>query len=511
MTVVDLKVAASRPLGVAQELGASELGEQTVFSKAVVLTGEREVLVTRNGRWCLLDALRLLSRVVGDLQVVLPPGVPDVQAELDALLPTLWSQRTVRQIPEHDCNWAGAVAVLNIGTQVRPGLPWTSIIADGWVARCTSGTTPLSPGCKQDNPLSCLLAASFGVTEVFKRVYGVPREKAAPMEDAAFSLFEMSTSFSGLGPQLPVEIQLPNTLVLGAGAIGNGLVLLSSQLPLTGSLLLMDKQDFADENFGTCTLLDAVSWLGKPKAQVLGQWLRVHSALVVDGMKCTIETALADGRLEGRMFDLVINGLDDIDARKAVQTLWPRLVVDGAINSIGAAVVTHSMAHRELACLRCAFESPVKDHITEHSEVTGLSRTSLEGDQNRPISDEDIAKAVEHARPWLKEQQRLGQTICSTMGAAQASGLGLKLIEGFRPSVPFVAATSAALVMAQVLRNLLWGEERFVHVFQLASVFVGPDTALRVKRPASRHCECTRYRGVIDQLLAARPLVSTEP
>lgn len=504
-TGVDNKLAASRPLGVAQELGAGELDATTVFSKTVVLTGEKDVLASANGRWCFVDSLRLLSRVVGDLQVVLPDGVPNVQAEVDALLPTLWSQGKVRQVAERQCDWDNAVAVLNVGTQVRPDLRWTSIIANGWVARCTSGSRPLPAGCEQDNPSSSMLAASFGVTEVFKRVYGVPHEKAPQVEDAAFSLFEMSTSFTGLGPQLPQSIRLPTTLLLGAGAIGNGLVLLASQLPLTGSMLVVDKQDFGDENFGTCTLLDVTAWLGEPKAKMLGNWLSERSELDVKGLKTTIEEALANNLLAGKNFDLVINGLDDIDARKAVQMLWPRLIVDGAINSAGAAVVTHSMAHRKFACLRCAFDSPKKDHITAQSEVTGLSRQSLQGDQNRPITDEDIAKAAEVVRPWLREQQRLGRTICSTMQAAQAAGLGLRLKDGFMPSVPFVATAAAALVVAQVLRNLLWPDESFVHIFQLASLFVGPETETRVKRLASAECECTRHAGVIDQLITMRP------
>lgn len=504
-SAVDNTLAASRPLGVAQELGASELDAATVFSKTVVLTGEKDVLACRNGRWCFIDCLRLLSRVVGDLQVVVPDAVPELQAELDALLPILWSQGKVRQIAASQCDWGSAVAVLNVGAQVRPDLRWTSILANGWVARCTSGCKPLPAGCEQANPLSCMLAASFGVTEVFKRVYGVPREKAPLMEDAAFSLFQLSTSFDGLGPQLPASISVPDTLLLGGGAIGNGLALLLSQLPLTGHLLVIDKQDFGDENYGTCTLLNLATWLGQPKAEMLGKWLDERSGLNVSGLKSTIEDALDKNLLEGKQFDLVINGLDDIDARKAVQMLWPRLTVDGAINSAGAAVVTHSMTHRKFACLRCAFDSPKKDHIRAQSDTTGLSRASLQGDPNRKITDEDIAAAAEAARPWLREQQRLGRTICSTMQAAQAAGLGLRLKDDFMPSVPFVATASAALVVAQVLRNLLWPDEKFVHVFQLASLFVGPETQIGVKRLASAECECTRHAGVIDRLLATRP------
>ena len=95
---VNTDLAASRPFAVARDLGAGEIEARTVFAKTVVLTGEGEVLMTPNGRWCLLDCVRLLARVVGDLQIVLPQGVPDLETELATLLQTVWSQGEVRQV-----------------------------------------------------------------------------------------------------------------------------------------------------------------------------------------------------------------------------------------------------------------------------------------------------------------------------------------------------------------------------------------------------------------------------
>jgi molybdopterin/thiamine biosynthesis adenylyltransferase len=348
-----------------------------------------------------------------------------------------------------------------------------------------------------------MLAASFGVTEVFKRVYGVPVDVASPMENVAFSLFELNNEFQDYGPQLPTSISLPNTLVLGAGAIGNGLVLLLSQLPLHGRVLLMDKQNFGAENYGTCTLLDLAEWIGKPKAKMLANWLRPRSVLEIQDEMSTIETAL-DENVFKHPVNLVINGLDDVAARRAVQKLWPSLLVDGGINSAGAAVVTYSTAHRKFSCLRCNFTDANGDAEALQAKATGLDRSSFEGDPNRLITDEDIGKADESARAWLREQQRTGQTICSTISAGMASRLGLALAKDFRPSVPFVATASAALVIAQVLRNLLWPEQKFIHEFQFSSLFVGASTGVRLGRLASPDCECTKNSKVIDAIIASR-------
>lgn len=501
MTAADRALASSRPLGVAAELGAQGLDPETVYSKRVILTGELEALKSRNGQWCFLNSLRLLSRVVGVLDVAVPEGLPQLQQEVDDLSATLWSPGRVHTVAAAQLSFDGATAVLNVGSQVRADLPWTSISASGWVARCTSGGRPLAPEFEQDNPITCLMSASFGVTEVFKRVYGVPADRAALVEDVAFSLFELSIAFADCGPPVPSSIALPKTLLLGAGAIGNGLALLLSQLPLTGELLVMDKQNFGTENHGTCTLLDSDGWLNQAKAEMLAAWLNERSILDVHGERTKIEDA--DARLT-KGVDLVINGLDAVDARRAVQRLWPSLLVDGAINSLGAAVVTHSVQHRKFACLRCAFAEPDRDHIAVQTHATGLHAESLKGDQNRAITDEDISAAEEWARDGLREQQRLGKSICSTVGERTSATLGIKTVDGFRPSVPFVATAAAALVVAQVLRNLLWPELKFVHEFQFSSLFVGADTGLKVGRLAFPTCECTRNSAVIDGLIATR-------
>lgn len=497
-------LAASRPLGVARELARAPVDRDAIFSRRVILTGEKCFLEHANGRWCFEDALRLLARTVGELDVVVPDGVPEFRREVEALIGTMYAQGAVRLVPGQEPEYEGATAILNVGPSARTDLPWTAVISNGWVARCSSGGARLPAECRQSNPLGALLAASFGVTEVFKRVYGIPSEVAEPCGETAFSLFTMSQSFSDVGPALPEPVILPRTLLVGAGAIGNGVVLLASQLPLAGSLSILDKQPFAPENLGTCCILDAQSWLGKSKAKMLGGWLQERSQMDVEGIDSTIQMAMQDDAFTSKNFDLVINGLDDVTARRDVQKLWPSLLVDGAINSIGASVVTHSMDHRNFACMRCTFSEPQVDLAAAQQRATGLSQASLNGDANRPLSDVDIDAASEEFRPWLRDQQRKGATVCSTIASGMAERLGLVFSPGFRPSVPFVATASAALVMSQVLKGLYWRSEPFVHEFQFGSLFIGPDTGVRFSRKAAPDCICTTKRHIIDEVLAER-------
>lgn len=56
------------------------------------------------------------------------------------------------------------------------------------------------------------------------------------------------------GPPIPVELHI-DSLVVGAGAIGNGLIHLLAALPLRGRVAIVDRQVFGTENLGTCILI----------------------------------------------------------------------------------------------------------------------------------------------------------------------------------------------------------------------------------------------------------------
>ncbi|MEH0166722.1 ThiF family adenylyltransferase [Roseateles microcysteis] len=500
-------VEASRPMGVAQELSATVLDTKTIFSRRVVLTGELDTLSTANGRWCLFDAMRLLSRVVGVLQVALPRGLPDLDAEVRVLADGLWSQGSVevRHIDETDFNMA--VAILNVGHQGRDDVPWTSVNSDGWLARCTSTATAIPADCRQANPLGAMLAASAGVAEVFKRVYGVPTEAYPMMDGEQLSLFSLDPGHADIGPPLPEVVRLPSTLIVGAGAIGNALILLWSQLPLEGTVHILDKQVYGEENLGTCCLLDQNQWLGGGKAELLAGWLKANAvgAIEATGEQCMVGDAVDGGSLTAKRINLVINGLDDNQARHDAQRLWPSLIVDGAINSFGAAVVTHSLERPDWACLKCTFPLPEKDALGDQARATGLGAASLDGDTNRPISEADIAAAAPEVQEELRAGRQASATLCSMLPRLLArQRLGVELEEGFRPSVPFVASAAAALTMAQVLRHLNWPDARRIHEFQIADLFRGFHTSLTLQRHASMGCQCTTQRDAILALTKRR-------
>jgi molybdopterin/thiamine biosynthesis adenylyltransferase len=510
MRIQEVK-ATSRPNGVAEMLIGHPVNREEVLRKKVVLTCELGALATQNGRWCFLDCLRLLPRLVGHLTVLIPDGLGIFEQEVRSLVGTVRRVGSLELLQHRDdADFDDVSAILCVGFESNPQLPWTTINSNGWVARVASSGEALPRDMEQSNPIGALMAASFGVTETFKRLYGVPPEVVPVVRLVEFSLYDLKTSPNDVGPKLPDDITIPDTLIVGAGAIGNGVALLLSQLKLKGRLHIVDKQAYGEENFGTCTLLDGADWLNSSKAECIARWLEQRSDLHVTAEQGLVANARSGAVVSSMVVDLVLNGLDDVAARHDVQMLWPTTLVDGGINAIGAGVVTHRLDHPEGACLRCTFSLPSQDDRELQSKATGLSKASLTTNLDRPLTGADVDQAEEAKRPWLITKLAEGKTICATITEAQSEKqLGVELEDGFRPSAPFVATASAALMVAEALKALLYPEAVFSQSFQIANLFLGPTSSVASLRRPSQACECVTQREIIDRLAEKR--LSTNP
>jgi hypothetical protein len=508
---VDTNKAISRPLAVAIKLAGNSIVQVNVYTKLVVLTGDRNVLLSQNGHWCFMDALTLLSRIVGNLVVMLPDNVPKLTAEATEFCQRAWHHGSLRVINTIDLDLLEtADAILNVGTRIDQSRPWTVVNSNGWVARVSSGQEPLPDDVDQSNPMAALMAASFGATEVFKRIFEVPQEVAPLWDRFEFSLFEQTTTPTSCGPRLIDEIRIPDTLMIGGGAIGNGIALIASRLPLSGRIHLVDKQDYADENLGTCILTEREGWLGEPKAVRLAAWLRQRSVLTVSGEKALIESAKSGPTVTSLAINLVLNGLDDPEARRSAQDLWPAIIVDGGINEIGAAVTQFRLDQQGHACLKCWFETEQVDERKEQSRLTGLSINSLT-DGGRQLTDEDIARAAEDKQAWLRERKQERKTLCSIISeAALTLKLGVDVEDGFTPSVPFIATAAAAMVMAEAIKALVFPSTPIVANFQIANLFIGPEeSSISLSRFPSRTCQCVVHRTTIDNLAQRKAMRSS--
>jgi hypothetical protein len=488
----------SRPIAAAAALGEQAEDRHRFISKKVLLTGEACVLTSENGAEIARDALMLLIRVCPNIAVALPTECSALRLELEQLMLRLAPSLRLTYL-EVQSAYEGYDAILSVGSAARPDLPWTVINSNGWLARVSSGASSLRPECDQPNPVGALGAACLGVGEVFKRLIKLRTERGELLDGLSFSLWTYSPS-DDPRPQLPALLPLGALLVVGGGAIGNGTAHLLSRLPATGVAVVIDKQTYGEENWGTCLRL-GLEDIGHEKAKVLASILaqrlevRWHHMDIADmGAKLGKEVPYPK---------IVINGLDDIDARHKVQQLWPDLVIDGAIGSdFGCQVSCHPWG-KDIACLLCLFrhERPQERAEAVASKATGLPESLCE-DPEAVITEEHVRAAPEEKQAWLSQQ--IGKKVCSITPAAVAQMLSIEAQRSdFAPSVPFVACYSSCMIVTELVRYVMTGETLLEPRWQM-NLLWGPERGTDYPEQRRHDCICVSRASNIDRVRSAR-------
>ncbi len=495
-TWIDEDRRFSRPQAAADGLGQEAEDRHRFLDKRVLLIGEPDVLTSMNGRTCFLASVRLLPRICRHISICVPATATDLARDAREIVDEITFEQDISFVLDTP-DFHGFDAILSVGTMARHDLPWTVINASGWLARVSSGATNLPAVTGHPNPMAALAAASLGVTEVFKRLLRVKPSRGALLDGVSFSLFDYTVGTGDPGPELPDDLPA-DVLLIGSGAIGNGVVYVLSQLPISGCVQIVDRQMFQVENLGTC-LLAGPTHVGTPKAEFAASFLRPR----VDAEGFPEDIAVFAQRVGSELPypRLAIGALDDVAARHAVQDMWPDVIIDGAIGDFACQVSRHPWGE-DVACLRCLFR-PREGDAAERVEsgVTGLSIARVRQAENR-VTEDDVRAAPAEKREWL--QGRVGRQICSVVQEAVAQDIS----EGeqradFEPSVPFVACLSASMIVGEAVKQIAGWQSSLEPRYQFDSLR-GPAYGEPFPQQRRRDCVCVTRASNIEKVRGRR-------
>lgn len=491
--MIDTDTAFSRPRATALKLAKSAADAHRFTSKTVLLTGESGFLASKNGEFCLLNSLRLLPRTVANVHVSLPPSCFALRCQAEELARAIQFGNPIH-FTEYPPKYSAYDAILSVGRDVVPGLPWTVINSNGWLARVSSRTSFRVTDCAQTNPVGALAAACLGTADIFKRLIGLRTEVADVFDQLEFSLYSHEVGDVGVGPALPSRWMVPPTLLAGCGAIGNGIALLLLQLNVLGELWLLDRQSYGDENLGTCILLGP-DGVGLDKAEHLSKHFMHTQGLKVQPLSGEVESLKYRFGKDLPFPDLVLVGFDNVPARHQLQELWPDHIIDGGIGDFGTQVFSHRWASGR-RCLKCHFIEP--DAGNPHvfaAEMTGLDVSAVTRPEES-LEERHVIAARPERQKWLRE--RLGRKICSIVSEAAIEALVVTPAEAvFSPSVPFVACMSAALVVGRAIRTMLHPDDHSSSAFTF-DMLQGPENGFALSERARPGCDCTRRLATIN-------------
>lgn len=495
--------ALSRPIATAQRLGDDAPDRHRFTEKRVLLTGDPEALATPNGRVILLNALRLLVRICPNVVVRLPEVADALGNEVraEAIRVAFGATVAFETAASSNIHTESFDAVLSVGGRAS-GAGWTTVSSDGWNVRIDATGAAPAGTMERENAVGAIAAASLGVAEVFKRLVGLKPGRGLPADGTPFSMYTYTSGSEDPGPALPDNLEIDAVLV-GFGAIGNGIGAVFRELPLSGRLTVIDRQKFGRENLGTCVLIGPRD-VGREKVDVASELVTSRGALRVLPLGGDVEALVST---LSPVPPMVLNALDNRDARRAVQTLWADITIDGAIGDFMTQVARHPGDPAiDIACLRCLNapdSGPPADVLAARASGLTLERVR---DADDVVREEDVKRAPLDKRDLLRAN--LGAKICAVTGAAVLAAISdADHAEGFEPSVPFVATMSAAMVVGEAVKTLCGLASPLEPRFQF-SVLTGP--ALGLDFPEARHadCQCTLRRSLIAQFRRDRAGIS---
>lgn len=492
-------LALSRPIAAAERLGDDAPGRHRFFDKHALLTGDAEALATANGRIILLNALRLLVRFCGKVTVQLPrvPAALLAELESEAARVTFGARVCFISSTAQDASTNAFDAVLSVGGHVA-GAERTVIASDGWTVHVDSvgGGTRARMG--KENAVAALAASSLGAAEVFKRLVDLKPERGHPADGTPFSLYTYASGEDDPGPELPTLLRMDGLLV-GFGAIGNGIAAAVRELPITGTVTVIDRQAFGRENLGTCVMIGPGE-LGRSKVDVAKELITSRRGLRAVPLNGDVETLISQLT---SVPPLVLNALDNRDARRAVQTLWADVTVDGAIGDFMTQVSRHpGDPFFDVACLRCLYPPD----SGSSAETLATRATGLTGERVRDTEDVVREVDVERAPPEKRDTLRaqLGVKICSVTSAAVLAEIAARdFTEDFAPSVPFVATMSAAMVTGEAVKAMAGFDSPLEPRFQF-SALTGPALGLDFSESRHADCQCITRQAIIQLLRCKR-------
>ncbi|MFL5758976.1 MAG: ThiF family adenylyltransferase [Thermomicrobiales bacterium] len=399
--------------------------------------------------WMLVNLLARQTEEVGTIEFDIPTGVTPIR-HLSPLMPSDCADLS-------DCLRSGIERV-NPAVLSRSDRPRTRIsirigpgpIGNGDLALVTTaigwaghvGSEITGELGSSDNPIGAYLAACLTAGEVFKFIRSSRPESTSSAQNVwldALTLRVSSSPPESEGPR-PAAIP-PSAVIVGAGAVANGLFQVLYALPqVTTSLILLDhdKEGITDSNLNRCVLF-GLNQLGTLKASTAAHAFTGRS-IIVQPVTASFDDWYA---FQGTpRLDLVISAVDRNRSRHAIQDALPRLVLGASTNEMRAQVNLYDVLAGG-PCLRC--RNRPEAVLPDASVIEGLRHLE---------SSERAKKAAAHGvEPAALDTYLIDPvTHCGTISGTTLQRFA-DVAEDAEWSVGFVSTLAGVLLAAEYLKR----------------------------------------------------------
>jgi molybdopterin/thiamine biosynthesis adenylyltransferase len=292
--------------------------------------------------------------------------------------------------------------------------------------------------------------------------------------------------FGPQGDGFAAPLDIGETYLAGAGAVGHGFIYTLRHFDIRGRLWIADPKTITPGGLNRCLLLTPDD-VGHPKANRLCQLAQpLFPNLELLPIDTTLGDALKDRGTETRIEKLVV-GVDSRRTRRSLQMEMPRSVFDASTTGVSEIVLHFNRHPSELACLSCIYPENERERAHEENvaEALGLSINEVRaGFITAPIAESICRKYSE-----LRTEDLVGRAFDTVY--KELCGVGkLKSVGDEQVLAPFSFVSvlaGAYLAMEFALRVSRAGEARFN--YWRVSPWHSPVPGLRQTRSRDAACE----------------------
>ena len=349
---------------------------------------------------------------------------------------------------------------------------------------------PISSSGETLHPILCVLAACYSSAAAMSLVFGdrLPSRFSFP---TTIKFAELAIDLDAISS--PIDIG--QTYLAGAGAIGNAFLWAARHLNFHGELHVTDDDVVSSGN------LNRQIWFEKKdiklsKAEILSERAQpFFKNLKIVPRSCRLQglPEITDGPWLKRL----IVAVDSRRARRKLQNEFPGEVFDASTTDIREIVIHHNKQPTANACLSCIYESDEVEtsreaHIAEHLGV------SVEDVRQERIS-EVCATTISSRFPHLHKDKVVGVAY-DTLFKQLCGERELRSLEGRRVVAPFafVSVLAGVLLALELVRRLGDGESKRDFNYWRVSPWHALLSRRQICRPKEEGCE---FCG--DTILAA--------
>lgn len=427
-----------------------------------------------------LENALMLARLLGDdapdqacalLDVAVDITYDPAQREQELFASELLAQlrRTLATVRLVERNGAG----IRVGFRNGPKLCSISMSP----ARTTIASTELPVGLFQpaDAPTR-VVGASYACAFIVAKVVNRPKQIHTPdplvVERSSLPLLDATRS-----------VDLGESWLLGAGAVGCGVLWALRGLPLSGRIHVVDPKRVTSGNLNRQVLFEEPD---------IGEWKAgaavANARQSLPGLELVPHVESFQNAFAGNPVSRVLVGLDSREVRQEVQRAMPGEVFDASTTGAVEVLYHHNQLGEALACLECVYPTR-EDKLAQARHMAEGLGLALEEVQ-APFITQEVAAKLASNFPNLNQAELVGRAISSVYREnCAAAVLRAPGGEQFLAPFAFVSVLAGAL-LAMHLISRLQGNEAPYNLWPV-SPWSPPFTHARELRGQRMGCFCT--------------------